>query len=133
MKGGKDSHDHRYKHFYDIFDKESEFYLKDARIRERPYKRNEQTIETQTLLQNDIREFEDTYYNVFDLFGHGVTWTNNDYSTKADLFSRRRMQRLCQGTVSFITNFNGHFPGCGMDCPKFSHFLITKNVEKSVF
>ena len=114
MKGGKDFHDHRYKHFYDIFDKESEFYHKDARIRERPYTKNEHTIETQKLLKNDLSGFEDTYYNVFDLFDRGITWTNNDYSFKADFFYRRKTQKLCQGTVSFISSFNGHFPGCGI-------------------
>ena len=110
LKSGKEFHDHRYKKFYEIFDKESEFYHKIATIRERPYVKNEHTKEMEKILQNDIRGFDDMHYNVFGLFDRGVTWNNNDYSIKADLFYRRKTQNLCQGTVSSISCINGHFP-----------------------
>ena len=99
LKSGKDFHDIRFKNFYDVFDKESDFYGKMAKISEKPYIRNNDTRKTEKLLQHDISGFEEMYHNVF---GDGATWHNNDYHIKADFFFRRKTQKLCQGTVSAI-------------------------------
>ena len=100
LKTGKDIHDHEYKNFFDAFDSESEVYGKIVKISERPYIKDEDTMEIERNLRDVIIAFEERHHNVFGQFDHNVTWKNNDYQMKADFFYRRKTQKLCQGTVS---------------------------------
>ena len=135
MKTGKDIHDHRYKNFYDVFDEKSDVYGKKIKISERPYIKDEDTMETERNLQDVIIAFEERDHNVFSQFDHDVTWNNNDYHMKADFFYRRKTQKLCQGTVSSISLMVGFMVGpiriwasvsmkLNKKCPMFSASII---------
>ena len=102
MKSGKKFHDHEYKNFFDAFDEKSKVYGKIVKISERPYIKNEDTMEIERNLQDIIIAFEERHHNVFAQFDHNVTWNNNDYYMRADFFYRRKTKKLCQGSVSSI-------------------------------
>ena len=123
MKSGKEFHDHEFKNFF----YEAKVYGKTVKIRERPYMKDEDTMEIERNLQDIIIKFEERHHNAFGQFDHNVTWNNNDYYMKADFFYRRKTQKLCQGSVSSISLMVGSITIWSSFSMKFN-----KNVSISV-
>ena len=88
-----------------------------------PYFSSESTSKNEKIRMAQLNAF-DTIRFYENLLPKGATWLDNDINVRMNLFLRRRMQKLCKGTVRFLCNSL-----YSLLKPRISEFLFMKHNE----